>query len=326
MSEFLQYTPDDTNKYSPENIEAAKSNASLRFSPFDASVNAFFNKTNFIEATAERSKMFLLGMDPKEEKFEPDEIKKQFDIDTDEPLNKSQIELLQMRQDRERKADFMLSNMDPYAAGRSFFPIASGLANGLVDPLALSTGMVIDKGLSAVLNMSKIAKLTSSIINSPAKNLAAGVTRGATSGLAEAYLDDYTMKAHADQFGLQYTAADSFLNMGLSTVAGGLLGGLGAGLDNVQTRRFRQAQEAMNSFEAGKQPKDFYVKAYDNDRYRRYSNGTTNEPPLNPKGPTEGTFYGSFVSETGDLNFKTNRTFGTKITYRLEDLGKLKKL
>jgi hypothetical protein len=313
MSEFAQYTPDDTNRFSKENMDAAKDNLSLRFSPFEAGVESFMNTANFTEALSEKSRMFVLGLDTREEKLTPEQIKQKYGLDTDESLNESQISLLQQRDQRERSLQNVLSNIDPYGFGRQAYPIVGGLINGLVDPLALATGMVVDKGLTSLASMGRIAKVTSSLINSPAKNIAAGVTRGVVSGAAEAYLDDYVARSHAQQFGLEYTKADSFLNIGLSITAGGILGGLGAGLDNVQSRKFRQAQESINAFESGRQPKDFYVQAYDRDRFGRYDNGTTDTPPVNPKGPTEGVFYGAHVSNDGNFNFDTQRNFNTKL-------------
>ena len=312
MSQFGRYHDDEQGKFSPENVEIANRDVKSTFTPFEGFTAQFLNP-NMTGALLDKAKMYMLG-NSDSKKLSPEEIKNQFGFDTDETLNYEQANLIRNRRNREAEYNQIMGNIDPYAFGNRALPVMGALANGIMDPVAIGVGLVFDKGITAggamLANIAKVKTSFSAL--SRGTQVGLGVARGSTAGLAEGYLDDFVMKNHAKQVGLQYSDTDSFLNITLSTVAGGVLDGLATGLSSVKSRANRMAQESMAGFENGKSPKvDYISNLYDKDRYQRSNRGQV-DTPSNFQ-PEDGVYYAAHSANTNKLDYSTQRTFETPI-------------
>lgn len=307
-SEFLSGST-DVDTLSRRNVELGKQNVVPSFSPWEAAATNFLEADRVGSALWDTTRLKILGMSSFSKKT-PAQLKEKYDIDVKENMNDMQALIIQELQNNKAKQTFVNANIDPYGAYRNALPIAGSIMGSIADPVGIGIGLAFDKGISMGAGaLANIAKVSMSV--NRAGRIGLGVARGLTAGAGEGFTEDFIFKSQAQAANLQYTDLDSAMNIGLSTVAGGILGGIGGIFDNVPARNFKKAQETAAVYEAGKAPQlEFMDRMYDKDRYGRFDQGTSGKPGIESPSP-RGTFYSSHSGASDVFNGNSQRTFGT---------------
>ncbi len=279
----------------PENIAQSSQGIRPVFTPW-AGFKAAFQAPNLTETIYDKVVFNSLGDSGKT--LSPTEIKNQFGIDEEEPLTRDQVEMILNKREAESNRNFILSNIDPYATGNIAAPLTGGLLGGLSDPAALGTGLFLEsmavKGMAALANAGRVSRQLS---------VGQRIAFGGGIGLAEGVIEDQVFRSAADQFGTEYTTADSLINIGLSTIAGGLFEGIARGKDFI-SEADSAAKRSATTISQGKKPRDIDGPVRDSaiDIQRR------SEPEVARE---EGTFFSANRTDNDVINADTQANFGT---------------
>lgn len=300
-----------------QNMDIARSSLQFTFTPWQAATQNFM-APNLTNMATDYARSYISDFTDKT--LTPEEVKEKFGVTVDEGISADHAEIMKTRQDNENLQNLINSNVDKYASGYKAMPLAGSLVGGILDPLgiAIGAGIAATAGAAAPLvGLGALARTSATV----GANIARVGGLGAISGMAEGYIDDFVSKNHAEQFGLEYTDFDSKMNIGLSTLMGGVLGGL-SGKFGFKRPEVRVAKESMDSFELAKRPNTDFLRAeYDASIYGRAKEGTTTRTELTteirnfdrvsdvkPEGPRP--MYSSHVSNDGNFSHKTQNNFG----------------